>query len=189
MEVVEVNWLECDHGKLLHLLRESTRLEQWSILHYRRPTFQGTENSIDRKASLELYKMVSGLPRYNLRCIMTGALRTNSRKNKMCSEEDPCCPNCPGVKEDTEHVFCNCPHYERLRKTEITDEEWDMLPKCTKLHGLVPLLDAGLPERFQGEMGRKELGCLIQHNLLDIWDQRMVQAGETGPAPRWEAGN
>ena len=186
MEVGTHAWLACDRGRFEHMLRESLRTEQWNVLSYRRPLFQGAHNGVDRKATLELYKQLSGLAKYKLRCILAGALATRARQHKMNNETTPDCPHCPGIREDAEHIFSECPKYAHLRTIDLGHEVWQAMPNCLKFQGVVPLLDIeGLPPDFCGEVGRKVLGCTVQHNLLDIWDERLKFVDVVPPAPRW----
>ena len=68
----------------------------------------------------------------------------------------------------------------------MPQEFWETLPPCVRLHGLIPN-DIELPPRFdEGLMGRKQLGCLVQHNLLDMWEMRCrLDTQVPGPVPRW----
>ena len=129
--------------------------------------------------------MLSGLPRYTLRCIITGALATRSRLHKFDPEESPDCPHCPGVPETTQHIFGECPKYKTLRFTDLGEETWTSLPPCLKYHGIVPLLNEQIAAQFQSQVDHKQLGCIVQHNLLDIWQERQKWVEARQPVPRW----
>ena len=156
-----------------------------SCLAYRRPLYQGAQDGVDRKATLELPNMLSGLTRYRLRCILSGALPTRARLHKLNQEEPKDCPHCLGIPETAEHIFGDCPAYTPIRYTDLGQETWQSLPNCLKHQGIVPLLDEQLPPRFRGDVERKQLGCIMQHNLLDMWEERMNHVDARLPIPRW----
>ena len=189
LEVAETDWLSPhnDTGAFMHILRESLRTEQLSELAYRRPCYQGAQNGVDRPATLELYKQLSGLERYKLRTILCGAVNTRSRVARLL-DISPICPCCDeGVRETAQHVFLQCKAHHHKRLQEITEEEWSALPMCLKMQGIVPKSDEGLPERFCiTPDDKKNLGCTIQHNLLDVWDHRNSLSGAPEPVPRWQ---
>ena len=189
-DLMETDWLSPDNdsGAFLHMLRESIRIEQWSVLAYRRGSFFGAQSGVDRAATLELHKQLSGLERYKLRTILCGAVNTRSRTARIL-DIDPTCICCQTRQRETaQHVFAECDAHEHLRHTDLTLEEWQMLPNCLKYQGIVPRDDALLPERFRGPVERKQLGCTVQHNLLDIWDHRNALSDAPTPQPRWGEG-
>ena len=185
---METDWLSQDNdtGAFLHMLRESIRIEQWSVLAYRRGSFFGAQSGVDRAATMELHKQLSGLERYKLRTILCGAVNTRSRTARIL-DMDPTCVCCQaGERETAQHVFANCEAHKHLRHTDLTQEEWNMFPNCLKYQGIVPRRDDLLPERFRGPVERKQLGCTMQHNLLDTWDHRNALSDAPPPQPRWE---
>ena len=186
-EAVEKAWLAPDNdtGAFLHALRESLRMEQWSEVSYRRRSYKGAEGGVDRNACLELHKQLSGLERYKLRTILCGAINTHSRMARIL-DIDPICKCCSqGCSETPEHVFLECPAHSHLRHTDLTETEWESLPNCLKLQGIVPKNNELIPERFRSPIDRKVLGCTVQHNLLDMWDHRNALTGAAPPVPRW----
>ena len=99
---------------------------------------------------------------------------------------DPMCRCCGEVEETVEHLFDECPTMDHIRYLEIRPEIWHSLPVCTRHHGIVPaLLELGSAE------DRKELACMVQHTLLDIWRHRCSFRAEEDPRPvaRWVGGN
>ena len=64
-------------------------MEQWSEVAYRREDFRGAESGVNRKATLELHRVLSGLDRYRLRTILCGALNTKSRLVRLNEDVDP----------------------------------------------------------------------------------------------------
>ena len=191
LETVELQWLapDCDTGGFLHALRESLRMEQWSEVAYRREDFRGAESGVNRKATLELHRMLSGLDRYRIRTILCGALNTKSRLVRLSDEVDPTCSCCEtGAMETTRHLFSECPALAEGRHSEMQYEEWHNLPNCLKLLGIMPKDMAGIPARFQDEDGLKQLACFVQHNLLDLWQRRCdLTENVMQPQPRWQA--
>ena len=187
LEVKTLPWLACDTQKFLHTIRESLRMEQMSVLACRRLDFQGAQSGIDRKATSELSKQLSGLERYRLRTILCGAIATNVRLAKMDPEVDSTCQCCSAATpESVEHIFAECPEYNAERYNDITEEEWHALPPCLKFQGIMPRPTNLLPERWRSEQGRIDLAVIVQHNLLDIWAKRCQRTGATTPQPRWE---
>ena len=132
--------------------------------------------------------MLGGLPKYRLRCILSGALATRSRLHRNDREVLPTCQLCGGTEEETTvHLFDSCPALEDPRRVEMSRELWEELPPRVRLHGLAPN-DLQLPDSFDaGQMGRKQLACMVQHNLLDMWETRcrLDPEGVRLPVPRW----
>ena len=178
-------WLTCDEGRFCHIVRHSLRLEQWSELRYRRNGFKGIENGIDRAGTLELYKQLGGLHRYILRCILCGGVSTNTRLHRTNQDISRICPCCGQAEETVQHVFDECERHASQRLTEITAEDWAALPECLRLHGLMPA-DFLAPGNDDAAMNRKTLACLVQHNLLDIWEHRQTLVPGNEPQPRWQ---
>ena len=187
--LMETSWLAPDNDAqfFLHTIRESLRMEQWSRLGERRTTFVGAEGGVDRKATLELHKQLSGLERYKLRTILAGAIRTRSRIARFDElEGGPQCQCClHQVPETPAHVFDNCPAHIRFRQMEITLEEWQSLPPCLRLQGVMPKSKDALPPRFRSQDGQVELACTVQHNLMDMWQNRCQLCQVEEPRPRW----
>ena len=179
----EIQWLDCAKGLFAHVVRESARIEQWSVLAYRRSDFMGAHRNVDRPATLGFYRQLSGLNKFKMRTILCGAVNTNVRKRRLDPEQNPYC-QC-GRLETHHHIFLECPLYENERNNEIGPEEWRQLPNCLALQGVMPRRDDLLPEEYRGEMGRKVLAAIVQQNLLDIWDKRNHVMGATAPQPRW----
>ena len=190
-EVDYIPWLDvrqCSSSIFAHRLRHCLKQNQWELLAWRRRSYDGIQNGLDRKACNELLNQLGGRHRYRLRCIMSGALPTRSRLHRQDAEVNPQCQlGCHGSDESTEHIFLECPAQIRHRSTEMPEALWAALPPCTKLHGLVPS-GLELPQfGFVGDMGRKELACLAQHNLLDMWEHRCRCDPESRPPqPRWQ---
>ena len=98
-----------------------------------------------------------------------------------------CCA--AGPLESTEHVFCECPGHTAERCNDITDEEWQSLPNCLKLQGIMPRSNELLPQRWQTDQGRIDLAVIVQHNLLDMWANRCRHTPNAiQPQPRWGQG-
>ena len=188
LEVLDCQWLVCDQNQFAHIIRESTRMEQWSVAAYRREDFMGSQNGVDRKATLELQKQLSGLERHKLRSILCGALATNTRIARNEPEEDGICKCCNLARpETTPHIFQDCPSHNHMRYTETSKAEWESLPNCLKFLGVMPRSFEVLPERYRSEQGRIDLAVLVQHNLLDVWDHRCANTPSwRAPQPRWQ---
>ena len=90
--LMETEWLspENNSGEFAHIVREALRIEQWSMLEDRRPCFHGAQHGVDREASLELHKMLSGLERCKLRTILCGAVHTRSRSARILGHDGLC---------------------------------------------------------------------------------------------------
>ena len=133
-ELDYLKWLDvrqCSTSHFYHKLRYCLKQEQWCCLAQRRPSFQGIQNGIDRLATLELPKMLGGLPKYRLRCILSGALATRSRLHRNDSEVLPTCQLCgSGAVETTEHLLLSCPSLQGPRSTEMDPEFWETPSLC-----------------------------------------------------------
>ena len=140
------------------------------------------------EACLELYKQLGGLNRYQLRCILAGALTTQSRIFRINKDEGNVCPCCQEAVETTGHVMDECPAHTPQRLTEISQEKWSALPECLRHHGLMPANYEAEGDGTPAE-NRKCLAVLVQHNLLDIWQNRQKIAPGLQLQPRWESRN
>ena len=67
-------------------------------------------------------------------------------------------------------------------------EEWQNLPECLRYHGVAPLGDDFLPQRYlqMGEDGKAALIADVQYVLLDIVDLQQTAMGAEPPQPRWQ---
>ena len=179
-ELMTCHWLspQCSTAHFQHMLRESIRLEAWSELGHRRPSFEGVSDGVNRAATLELHRMLGGLDRYRLRCILTGGIPTALNRSRRSKDVDPLCPCCGEDIESTAHLFDDCPTLGHIRYLDLRPAQWHALPPCLRLHGIVPARWGSLEDC-------KVVACEVQHALLDMWQHRCSFVPEPGPLPRW----
>ena len=130
---------------------------------------------------------LSGLSKYSLRVILTGAVATMSRIAREDRDSSPSCPCCGMEEETTEHLFLRCAAHKVQRTSLLTEEFFQALPSCCNLHGLLPL-GMDLHSDFdQNREGLKDFAYQLQHTLLAILEHRqklvpMRMAPRRGPA-------
>ena len=182
-DLLSTNWLHasCDSKAFAHQVRASLRLEQWATLSHRRPSFQGMLYGVDRAATMELHRMVGGLPRYHLRCVLSGGVATALQKHRRNPDIDPQCRCCGQAIETLEHLVDECETLDHIRFLEFRPEQWHLFPPCLRFHGIMPAKFGGTPE------DRKYIACLVQHTLTDMWQHvRSFDVELPPPVARWK---
>ena len=182
-ELRQLHWLhpaDDSGGKFAHVVRTSLRCEQWATLSHRLDSFSGMLYGVDRAATMALHKMLGGLERYRLRCVLTGALQTSYMRHLKNPEVDPTCRCCGQALETLAHLFDECETLSHIRYREIWPSTWVEFPDCMRLHGIVPA-------KFGTASERLTFGCAVQHTLLDMWEHRCTFAvDEQPPVARWQ---
>ena len=184
-ELPVIPWLQMSLPKLQHEIREGQRHQQWVRVAARRSSFDALSHGIDREVTMEVpTKGVTGLEKYQMRCIMVGAVPTMKRLFRENRVDSALCPCCGREEEDEEHLFLRCPRHEDIRNSELEPHIWQHLPRCLKLHGLVPK-NLELPKE-----DALDLACRVQYTLLDILENRTkCLPVDLQPRARWESRN
>ena len=75
------------------------------------------------------------------------------------------CRCCGRAVESLEHMFDECETLAHIRFAELRPEVWFALPRCLRLHGLMPTF-LGTPDE------RLQMACTVQQTLLAMWQHR-----------------
>ena len=192
-EVQSVDLLNVEKQKFAHQVRTSMRMEQWDELRYRRPRFSGGEDcGFDAALTTHLYRSnkLTGLDKYRLRCILSGAVPTQERlAKKFPNSESAICKCCAlNAVETTEHLFLECPAHEQARTADLVPEYFQNLPSCSKLHGILPANFPVHPDYGTGRDGQLDMVYRIQYTLISVLASResIVQPNYL---PRWRLWN
>ena len=182
--------LQFDHGETFHLLegQEETWRHQLRC-HLRlliwksnkalntRQDMQGGPVFAYEPSVLLLRKAQSGKHQHyslsfheitSLRCIVTGAVRTQDRLYKANAVKSPVCPWCnSGHSETVMHLFWQCERWQHLREQmDLLQQLWEQLPPCFLQCGLLPqsLIDNGTISKKQAE----KLCTSVQKMMISI---------------------
>ena len=178
--VQQMRFIVSETPKLQHNLREAMRAEQWRHLQAHREGYDGAQHGIEKGISVALFKNLTGLDRYRLRCCMAGAVMTLRRLRTMGQIANVQC-RCGCEVETWRHVVDDCPLYDAIRYRDMKPTDWHSLPECLRLRGLLPNIFEEIPRD-----DLLEFTATVQYALIDILSLRQESLPpELAPAQRW----